>query len=347
MLDYREAIDRTIYENELKGFLPARIFDSHVHIGLQRHIGPLTLERRKGVAFFLDVCASFDYNPYEFSRQVYRRLYPEQEVDALHFGYPLREVDLEANNAYLAKLIQEHGIAALYMPWPDARREELEWAIEEEGFVGFKPYPDLAYGKTRPEIRIADYISSVVWEVANERGFIILIHPNRPGRLYDYLDIKDLSAASARYPQARIVVAHIGRPYIPSMIIAGIPEEYKQTENIWFDISPICESEVLARAIEDLGPRRLLFGTDSPFTYMRGRLGEFKGERKFFTNADYVWNVERESAEKEAGYTFYQYEQLRALKRAVEKLGLSSSDVEDIMYENIKRLVGGASHRRR
>ena len=346
MLDYREEIDRPIYEKELKGFLPAKIFDSHVHTGLRHHIGPLTLERRRGVAFSLDVCASFDYNPYEFSRQVYRRLYPEQEVEALYFGYPLREVDLEANNAYLAKLIQEHGIAALYMLRPDAQREELERAVEEKCFVGFKPYPDLVYGKTRLEIRIAHYISPAVWEVANERGLIILIHPNRPGRLYDYLDIKDLSAASARYRQARIIFAHIGRAYIPSMIVAGIPEEYKRAENIWFDICPICESEVLARAIEDLGAKRLLFGTDSPITYMRGRLGELRGERKFFTNADYVWNVERESAEKEAGYTFYQYEQLRALKRAAEKLGLSRSDVEDIMYNSAKQLVVGASHGR-
>jgi len=346
MLDYREEIDRSIYEKELKDFLPTRIFDSHVHMGLEHHIGPLTPDRRKGVAFFLDVCESFGYNPYEFSRQVYQRLYPEQEVEALHFGYPLREVDLEANNTYLAKLIQEHSIAALYMAQPDAEREELEWAIEEEGFVGFKPYPDLVYGKTRPDMRIADYISPVVWEVAHERGLIILIHPNRPGRLYDYLDIKDLSAASVRYPQANIIIAHVGRAYIPSMIVAGIPEEYTRAQNIWFDISPICESEVLARAIGDLGPKRLLFGTDSPFTYMRGRLGALRGERKFFTNADYVWNAERESAEKEAGYTFYQYEQLRALKRAAEKVGLSSDDVGDIMYHNAKRLVAGASHGR-
>ena len=114
-----------------------------------------TLERRKGVAFFADVCDSFGYNPYEFSRQVYRRLYPEQAVEALHFGYPFREADL-------AELIQEHSIAGLYMPRPDAQREELERAVGERGFLGFKPYPDLVYGKTRPEIRIGDCISPAV-----------------------------------------------------------------------------------------------------------------------------------------------------------------------------------------
>ncbi len=344
MLDYRPEIDGPIYD-ELRSFLPSRIFDSHVHCGLPCHIAPLTPERRKGVGFYLDACATYGYNPYEVSRKAYSRLYPEQQVEALYFGYPFQEADLDRNNAYLASLIEERGVAALYVARPQAQRGELEEALTR-GFLGLKPYPDLVPGKTALEIRIGDYISPAMWEVANAHGAIVLVHPNRPGRLYDYLDVKDLLAASRRYPRAKIVVAHLARAYIPSLIVGGIPEEYRQAPNIWFDLCPICDAEVLARAIADLGPTRLLFGTDAPFTYMRGRLGAFRGERKFYTSGAYPWNTEREPAEVEAGYTFYQYEQLRALKAAAERLGLSRSDVQDILYGNARRLVEDAGRKR-
>jgi hypothetical protein len=112
--------------------------------------------------------------------------------------------------------------------------------------------------------------------------------------------------------------------------------------NLWFDISPICESGVLEVAIREVGAGRLLFGSDSPLTYMRGRLGESHGDRKFFSIMDYPWNVEREPADKEAGYTIFMYEQLLAFKSASEATGLSAAAVQEILYDNAKALVTGA-----
>ncbi len=340
MLDYRAEIDRPVYE-ELRGFLPARVFDAHVHCGLPEHVGELSPERRKGVGFYLDACATYGYNPIELSRVAHATLYPEQRVEALYFGYPFREVDLDANNAYLARLIRERGVFALYLARPTAGRAELERAIAEQGFLGFKPYPDLVVGKSALEIRVGDYVSPAMWEVANAHGAIVLIHPNRPGRLYDYLDIKDIVAASNRYSRARVIVAHLARAYLPSLIVAGVPEEYREASNIWFDLCPVCDAEVLTRAIAGLGPKRLLFATDSPFTYMRGRLGECRGERKFFTSGGYAWNTDREPPRVEASYTFYHYEQLRALKAAAGRLGLARRDLEDMLYNNARQIIAG------
>jgi predicted TIM-barrel fold metal-dependent hydrolase len=337
-LDYKREIDAPIY-SELMDFLPERILDSHIHTALPEHISVMTEERKVSkLGFFLDVSAVFGYNPYEFAWEVRKTLFPNQSFEGFLFGYPFPETDLDANNAYLAELIQEHGVYGLYMPRPDAERDEIERALDA-GFIGFKPYPDLVPDKTFAEIRVGDYIPTALWEAAHERGAIVLVHLGRPGRLYDPYDVQDMSAACRRYPKAKVIIAHIGRPYIPSMIQDGIPESYKELPNLWFDICPICESGVLEVAIREVGPGRLLFGSDSPVTYMRGRLGEWKGNRKFFSDMDFPWNVDREPPEKEARYTFFIYEQLLGLKKAAEATGLSRAGVEDILYNNAKTLA--------
>jgi len=337
-LEYRQEIDGPVYDR-LSAFLPDRVFDSHIHTALPSHIASLSDERKVSkLGFFADVASVFGYNSYEVNEAARRVLLPSQQVEGLFFGYPFPETDLDANNAYVAELILERGVHGLYIPRPDVERPELEAALDR-GFSGFKPYPDLVLGKPTDDIRVADYIPAAVWQAAHERRAIVLVHLGRPGRLYDPYDIQDMTDACRRYPGARVIIAHIGRPYIPSMIRHGIPEVYKELPNLWFDICPICESGVLEVAIRDLGPGRLLFGSDSPVTYMRGRLGEWKGDRKFFSSMDLPWNVDREAPEREARYTFFMYEQLLGLQRAAAATGLSRSDVREILCDNAKGLV--------
>ncbi len=337
-LDYKREVDGPVYD-VLSEFLPERIFDSHIHTALPDHIAPMAENRKSSkLGFFLDVASLFDYNPYDFVQEVRAILFPNHQIEGLFFGYPFPETDLDANNAYVARLIQEQGVRGLFMPHPDAERGHLEKALDD-GFIGFKPYPDLVPNKTFEEMRVGDYIPTALWETAHDRGAIVLVHLGRPGRLYDPYDIQDMAEACRKYPNAKVIIAHIGRPYIPSMIKDGIPEGYKGLSNLWFDICPICESGVLEVAIREVGPGRLLFASDSPITYLRGRLGEWKGDRKFFTDMDFPWNVDREAPEKEACYTFYIYEQLLGLKRAAERTKLSKADVEDIFYNNAKALV--------
>ena len=337
-LGFKSDVDGAVYQ-ELASFLPERIFDSHIHTGLPEHFSPMSPERQASkLGFFLDVAAVFGYNSYAVAQDVRRMLFPAQETEGLFFGFPFRETNLKANNGYVERLIADDAVYGLYMHHPESERHELEAALDR-GFVGFKPYPDLVLGKSFAEMRLADYMPDTLWQVAHDRGAILLIHLGRPGRLYDPLDIQDMSAACRRYPHARVIMAHIGRPYIPSMIAEGIPEPYKQLENLWFDICPICESGVLETAIREVGPGRLLFGTDSPVTYMHGRLGEWKGDRKFFSDMEFPWNVDREAPDRESGYTFFLYEQLLGLKRAAETVGLAHGDVQDILYNNAKALV--------
>ena len=72
---------------------------------------------------------------------------------------------------------------------------------------------------------------------------------------------------------------------------------------------------------------------------MRGRR-QFRGRTYINrTNYPFFFNRDREPPEVEADYTLYMYEDLRAIRRACEQLGLDRSAVEAIFHGNASRLI--------
>jgi hypothetical protein len=106
-----------------------------------------------------------------------------------------------------------------------------------------------------------------------------------------------------------------------------------------FDISAVMNPDVLCFALETLGAHRLLYGTDNPIFYMRGRQ-QYQGTSYFNrTNYPFFFNRERESPAVEANYTLFVYEGLLALRKASAKAGLTRSQVEAIFHGNARRLI--------
>jgi predicted TIM-barrel fold metal-dependent hydrolase len=80
----------------------------------------------------------------------------------------------------------------------------------------------------------------------------------------------DLHAVALRYPQVRFVVPHFGAGYFrESLMLCDLcPNVYLDTSssNSWIEYEPHLDLRtVLRRAIDVLGPHRLVFGTDSSF----------------------------------------------------------------------------------
>jgi hypothetical protein len=57
------------------------------------------------------------------------------------------------------------------------------------------------------------------------------------------------------------------------------------------------------------------------------------------TSYPFFFNREREPPEVEAGYTLYMYEELWAIRRACQELGLGAADVEALFQGNARRLI--------
>lgn len=326
------ALDESIYQTEIAPWLPPQIIDAHVHVSLREHFGPVSPQRYSKI-WALEVGID---QPWETLRETYRCLFPDKSVWSLAFGGVYHEIDLERENRYVLQGLDSHS-RALYVIRPEWDPKLLEAALAS-GFAGAKPYPDLAPGGIE-DVSIYEFLPEKHLEVLNRHSAVLMLHISRPGRIGDPRNVDEIREINDRYPNVKIILAHVGRAYCLPTAEKGLPA-LADRPDIYVDISANLNADVFAYALETLGIDRVLFGSDLPITGMRG-VREHVGERYInFTDAPYSWNTRRKSPEEEARYTFFLYEELRALISAVRRLGLGKEAIGRVMYTNAARLLG-------
>jgi hypothetical protein len=147
-------------------------------------------------------------------------------------------------------------------------REELQHCFQNEGFRGIKIHPTTHdYAAYRP-----GYIP--VWEFAHERELPILIHtwgtdPKCRPALFDPI--------AEQYPRARLILGHSGA--MPLGIDEAI-EVARKRPNVYLDLtkSIICRG-MLEYMVNEVGPDRILYGSDLPFICGTGQLGRAAAAR--------------------------------------------------------------------
>ena len=166
-----------------------------------------------------------------------------------------------------------------------------------------------------------------------------MLHIPRNLRLRDPINLAQIMEIDEKYPNAKVIIAHVGRAYIPSDVGDAF-EVLKHTKNIYFDFSANTSDFAMQKMIEAIGVDRIMFGTDMPFTKMRMYRIEENGTYVNVVPRGLYGGIEgdvhmKESDESEI--TTFVYEELRALKRACERLGLTKEDVNKLMYENASK----------
>lgn len=319
---------------EIRPWLPARIIDVHAHVSLPEHSGTISPERI--AANWATEVGSLQ--SWEDLRSHYRQLFPGIRVSSLVFGNVFREAYTEACNEYVLRgaLDAANDSRALFVTRPEWKASTIEKAIAR-GFIGIKPYPDLAPQQSL-EVSIYDFLPRDHLEALDNLGGILMLHLPRAGRLADPDNIRELLEIREDFPRIGMVVAHVGRCFCLPTAEKALPH-FSDVPDILFDTSANLNPDVFYYALEVIGPERLLFGSDLPITLMKG-VREHVGEVYInYTDAPYSWNTNRKPPEEEAKYTYYLYEELKALIRAIERAGLGREEMEQIMYSNAARLL--------
>lgn len=331
MTDY----DRKVYETELKDFLPDNIIDFHTHLGLVKF--DYEGKFNGGSTWTKKV---YDEMSAEDLLGAYKEMFPDKTVTPLIFGDCVHNVNQVNELTYESG--KKYHLPTLYRTSWDMPADELEENMKKGGFLGIKPYQTFCptYIPAN-EIRIFDFLTPEHLEVMDRNGWIVMLHTPRSGRLKDPVDLAQLMEIEEKYPNLKLVVAHIGRAYAKEDI-GNAFEILKNTKNMYFDFTAnVCDDAIKA-CIEAVGPERLIFGTDMPIAIMRmyrivedgvyynvvprGLYGDVTGEAHM-----------RETDETDI--TMMIYEQFRALKRVAAELKLTDKDVENIVYGNAKRLL--------
>jgi predicted TIM-barrel fold metal-dependent hydrolase len=335
-------VDRDFWQH-LAGWLPRRIFDAHTHVNEPefRREAPTEAKRRQywvnEVAEPIGAAAA---------ARCHEIVWPGREFSCLCFGIPELDYDIDRSNARLSAECARRGWYCLAVVCPQWSAERLAEELRRPRVVGVKPYyamisHDPATRDKHLEASIFDFLPHHQLEVLDQRRSWVTLHVPKAERLGHPANIAEIRQLRRRYPRVQLVIAHLGRCYTLPHAEEALPQ-LADDPGVYFDSSAVMNAEVHRFALATLGPGRILYGSDNPVFYMRGRRQYVGRTYRNRTSYPFFFNQEREPPEVEANYTLYMYEELAALRWACEQLGLGPAAVEALFHGNAQRLLAVA-----
>ena len=176
-------------------------------------------------------------------------------ISALFGGYGPDEQDIKDANDYLAKFIDKYPDLVRGMIYLNPHHansvEVMRHYLQNPKMVGIKLW-------------IASYADepcvNPIMEEAIRQDVPVLFHSwhKRVGQLEHESDAVQIAAIAKRYPEAKILMAHLDGNYHGVKAIRDCP-------NVWTDNSGTPdERDAIDYTLKQLGSERILFGTDMP-----------------------------------------------------------------------------------
>lgn len=329
--------DMEIFEKEFKNFLPDKIIDTHIHLWRKEDkIDNHNLKLDKGPAND----PSYEEYTIEDFKFTAEKLFPSKEYSGLFFGHPVKWMNYEKNNQYIAKVCKRYNFYGCYLS--SINQKELPSDFFKNRFIGFKPYPQMDkqvkdFSKQDIDVTMYDYMPETVLYFANSHRLIIVNHIPRANRLNDERNINEIKKIAESYPDIKMVIAHAGRSYTYHDIKYNI-DLLKDIDNLYFDLSMAQDIRVIKILLEKIGPDKLLYASDLPVAGIKGKNVNINNKHYFITK-DYR-NYTISSSEMDlSDFTFFIYEIIRAIKEASEITKIKEEDIEKIFYKNAKNLI--------
>lgn len=332
-ITFRE-IDRAIWTKELDDFIPERIIDFHSHIFNLKYL-PSGLSAKSGLFKKFSVYGLRRQSSYD------EILFSGRKVNYLVTGWPYVGSDIKQQNDYVRRETRRHGESwYLMLVEPCMEPAYITREIEERGVSGFKPYK--CYSRRAPDdSRVTDFLPAEQIAIANRYGLVVTLHLSIKSGIANNVNFRDILTLSDKYPDVIWNMAHCGRSFIPASLenICGRLRSLNG-RNIYFDTAAVSDNEVFNMFLSEIGPGRMLYGSDNPIGLLRGRCVELGYDWLFVTEDRFPIASAKESF---GGIepTFMLYEELRTLRRACRKANLSKKDIADIFYNNAANILSG------
>jgi glutamate-1-semialdehyde 2,1-aminomutase len=269
-----------------------------------------------------------------------KRIFAGREYRAVCFGDPTPSADNAKDTAYAAAAGKMRGVYPLMVAGAPLKvpREILKWRVEDQGFLGYKVFLNWQ-GDDYGNIGIRDMLGANEMDLADELGLVVLLHVPGSGRLADPEVQSGVKWLSEGWPNARIVLAHCGRCYLPSEMEKAVGA-LRDLSNIFLDTSMVMDESVLRMVFEGIDSDRVLFGTDFPIAAMRGRRVRVMDHWVDVVFGDYPPSSYRVRAPGIRA-TFMAWEIALAVRKAGRAVGLPEQRVRDVFFENGMRVLHG------
>jgi predicted TIM-barrel fold metal-dependent hydrolase len=183
------------------------------------------------------------------------------------FGGKARLSGLWVDDSYVAEYVAtapEQLIGYLSLdPTQDSWQDELRMGHQQLGLRGIKLMP--MYAGFQPDEERLDPL----WEYATEHSLPVLLHAGTTFISQAPLDCtlpRHLDRVAIRFPDVKIIAAHLGHPYEPECVavIRKHPNVYADVSALHYRPFQLYNSLIL---VQEYGVwDKLLFGSDYPFT---------------------------------------------------------------------------------
>ncbi|MEQ1849988.1 MAG: aminotransferase class III-fold pyridoxal phosphate-dependent enzyme [Chthoniobacteraceae bacterium] len=317
--------DRKLLHRAIDGFLPERIFDAHTHLFHSRHFA----EGKRPV--FLDEARGYGMDDFQAAMKVWM---PGHAVEGLFFGYPSAGNDRAGENAWVQSQIDwSTNSRALVLAAPTDDPAEVRRLMSTGVFVGIKPYRLYADVPDTKEAEIESFAPEWMWEVCQEHDGIMMLHIMLADGITDSRNVEAIQRLCRRYPRCRLILAHIARSFNYRHAREGL-HHLIELDNVVVDTSAVTQAGAFRAAIELLGPRRVLWGSDYMVSELRGSC---------ITQGDgFTWihpDLGTEKLTVFGQYTTVGIESLLCFREACEDTGMTPADLQDIFRDNALRLL--------
>lgn len=317
--------DRKLLHHAIDGFVPSKVFDAHTHLFHSRHFA----EGKRPV--FLDEDRGYGLADFQAAMQLWM---PSREVEGLFFGYPSAGNDRVGENAWVQSQIDVNtNSRALVLTAPTDDPAEVRRLMSTGVFVGIKPYRLYANVPDTKEAEIESFAPEWMWEVCHDHDGLMMLHIMLSDGITDPRNIEAIRRLCRQYPRCRLILAHVARSFNYRHAREGL-HHLIDLENVVVDASAVTQAGAFRAAIEILGPKRLLWGSDYMVSELRGSC---------ITQGDgFTWihpDLGTDKLTIFGQYTTVGIESLLCLREACEDTGMTQGDLEDIFRENALRLL--------
>jgi predicted TIM-barrel fold metal-dependent hydrolase len=200
------------------------------------------------------------------------------ETRSIVFGGKARLGGVWIDDDFVARYVAEHSDTCIGFlstdPTQDGWESDLKRGHQELGFRGIKLLP--MYAGFRPDETRLDPL----WEYATRNKLPVLLHTGTTFVAQAPLECtlpRHLDVVATRFPDVKIVMAHLGHPYEGECIVTARkhPNVYADVSALHYRPFQLYHSLMLVQEYGVWG--KILFGTDYPFTTVNASIDGIRG----------------------------------------------------------------------
>ena len=212
-------------------------------------------------------------------------------------------------------------------------RENKAEYLQDPRFRGLKCYHQTADtdGPTF-DAGIGAYLPEAAWETADRRGLTITLHMVRDRSLSDEGNMAYIRAMTAKYPNARLILAHCARGFASWTAIEAV-RKLRGIPNIYYDMAAVSDPAVMFEVIRQGGADHVLWGTDYLISMVHGKA--------ISVGEGFAWLYPHAMPEGiDLPVSLTALESLFAFYQAALMLDLGRPEIDGIFYRNAGKLFG-------